>query len=235
MRIVISAPRKSGGAQLRCLLGMAYELKSPPTSAPAAGDAAVVSEWVAGLSEKSVSTCDLPYTALNEAASAARVHLIGVIRHPFDLFVSNFDVAQQRAARGHDDDGDDRAWNILTGEALDGEIAQSYAATDFAREIGALRDWAIDGDAIRYEDLLAAPDAVLHTLSRTHGPLTVEQIAHAVRLCPAENIVASRPGKGRRMPALPPGAWRERLPLPLLDTLRHQYGVDVAMLGYDAS
>lgn len=235
MRLVISAPRKSGGAHLRCLLSMAYDLKAPPVAAPAPGDAAAIAGWLAELPEHSVSTCDLPYTALRVSALDSRVHLIGVVRHPFDLFVSNFDVAQQRATRGRDDDESSYSWHALSGEVLDGDVAIAYAATGFAAEVEALRDWAAASVAIRYEDLLAEPEAALRSLSPTLGRLAAEQISHAVSLCPAENVVVSRPGRGRRMPALPPGAWRERLPDTLLTTLQECYGADVAALGYDAS
>jgi hypothetical protein len=163
------------------------------------------------------------------------VQIVGVIRHPFDLFLSNYDVAQQRAARGREDEEADHAWSILSGEALDGDVAQAYAASGFASELSAFRDWAEAGLAIRYEDLLADPEAVLRSLTVALGPLSAEPIRHAVSLCPAENVVASRPGRGRRMPALPPGAWRERLPRALLDTLRERYGADVTALGYDAA
>lgn len=233
MRVVISAPRKTGGAQLRCLLSMAYDLKAPPAPAPATDDLTAVSIWLAELPEMSVSTCDLTFSTLKAPASDADVHVVGVIRHPFDLFVSNFDVAQQRAARSREDDAADHGWSILAGEELEGDAAHAYAATGFASEVRALRNWASSGSAVRYEALLAGPSDVLKSLSLALGPLTAAQISHAVSLCPAENAVVSRPGRGRRMPPLPPGAWRERLPSTLLETMRANYGVDVAALGYD--
>ena len=235
MRLVVSTPRKSGGAHLRCLLAMAYDLKAPPAFAPATREVAAITRWIADLPEQSVSTCDLPYAALGAPAAVAGVQVIGVIRHPFDLFVSNYDVAQQRATRGREDNEADHPWSILSGEDLDGDIAQDYAASSFASDVAALRDWSAAGVSVRYEDLLADPEAVLHALSLTVGPRTDEQISRAISLCPAENVVASRPGRGRRMPSLPPGAWRERLPRTLLDTLRTRYGADVDALGYDAS
>lgn len=233
MRVVISAPRKTGGAQLRCLLSMAYDLKAPPVSAPASSDAGEIASWFAGLPAESVSTCDLPFATLANVATSSNVHLIGVIRHPFDLFVSNYDVAQQWAARGHEDHEGHHAWSALSGEDLGSETTLAYAATGFASDVGALREWADSSNAIRYEDLIEDPAAVLASLCFVLGPLTGEQIAHAAELCPAENVVASRPGRGRRMPSLPPGAWRERLPSTLVMTLRERYSEDVKALGYD--
>ena len=235
MRVVISAPRKSGGAHLRCLLSMAYDLKSPPVSAPESRVQPEVARWLAELPDRSVSTCDLPLSVLSGPAFESGVGLIGVIRHPFDLFVSNFDVAQQRAARGRSDGDNGPAWGILSGEELGSDVVRHYATRDFAGEIAALRDWSAHGGAVRFEDLLADPASALKSLSAILGPLTDEEISHAVGLCPAENVVASRPGQGRRMPALPPGAWRDRLPADLLAALHHSYGSEVTELGYDAS
>jgi hypothetical protein len=234
MRIVISAPRKSGGSHLRCLLSMAYDLKAPPVTAPEGADAAAIVAWIADLPEKSISTCDLSFSQLAGPSADSGVGLVGVIRHPYDLFVSNFDVAQQRAARGREDDEGDRPWSTLSGEALDGEATLRYAATGFVREVLALRDWANYGSAVRYEDLLTDPAGVLTSLTPALGALTEEQIRGAVGLCPAENAVVSRPGRGRRMPPLAPGAWRDRLPPTLLEALGAQYGADVTALGYDA-
>jgi hypothetical protein len=214
---------------------MAYDLKAPPLSAPERPQQADISVWIAELPEGSVSTCDLPLSTLSAPAHGSDVHLIGVIRHPFDLFVSNFDVAQQRAARGHKDAIDGPAWGVLAGTDLSGEIALRYADQAFADEVSALREWSASGGAVKFEDLLVDPAAVLTSLSPILGLLPDEAINHAVSLCPAENVVVSRPGQGRRMPALPPGAWRERLPADLMAFLRARYSGGVNELGYDAS
>lgn len=235
MRVVISAPRKTGGSQLRCLVSMAYDLKASPPPAPTTDDQDAVARWLALLPAESVSTCDLPFSALMLSASAADVRVIGVVRHPYDLFVSSFDVAQQRAARGRDDDHAEYGWSVLAGEELDSEATHAYATSSFASEVRVLRDWVSSGSAVRYEDLLADPAQVLESLARSLGPLSAGKISHAVGLCPAENVVVSRPGRGRRMPSLPPGAWRERLPSTTLETLRASYGDDVIALGYDGS
>lgn len=235
MRVVISAPRKSGGAQLRCLLGMAYDLKSPPVSAPQGRAASDIAGWFALLPDASVTTCDLPLSTLRDSADTAGVSLIGVVRHPFDLLVATFDVAQQRAARGRADDSASGPWRILAGQEIAGPVVQEYAETTFAQEIAVLREWSDSGHAVRYEALQTDPAAALRSISPRLGELSEAQITHAVGLCPAENVVSSRPGRGRRMPELPPGAWRERLPAQFQQTLRDRYAADVAALGYDAA
>jgi hypothetical protein len=214
---------------------MAYDLKEPPVSPPEHQGPAEIAAWLSELPERSVSTCDLRFSILFNPASATDVQLIGIIRHPFDLFVSNFDVAQHRSTRGRGSSEEGLAWSVLAGEELGGEVARLYAGGDFASEVHALRDWATYGAAVKYEDLLADPAAALKSLSVALGPLTDGRIGHAAGLCPAENVVVSRPGQGRRMPSLTPGAWRERLPASLLSFLRRDYGDQVAELGYDAS
>lgn len=235
MRVVISAPRKSGGAQLRCLVSMAYDLKAPPLSAPPTSDPAAIVAWLSALPDGSVTTCNFPRSLLGEPAIAAQIQLIGVVRHPFDLFVSNFDVAQQRAARGRDDETGDATWAVLSGEELGSEMVQHYATADFAAEVDALQDWSRNVPAVRYEDLLEDACSTLRSISHVLGPLSDEQMARVVGLCPADNVVASRPGRGRRMPSLSPGSWRERLPEAVLQTLRANYGAEVSALGYDAT
>jgi hypothetical protein len=235
MRVVISAPRKSAGAQLRCLLSMAYDLKAPPVSAPDHQDSAEIAGWLAALPARSASTCDVPRSMLIAPATAAGVRLVGVIRHPFDLFVSNYDVAQQRAIRGRESNHDVFTWSVLAGEELTSDIATAYAIGDFAGEIAALKAWSTSDLHVRFEDLLDDPAAVLGSLSGDLGALSDEEITHAVGLCPAENVVKSRPGLGRRMPSVPPGAWKDRLPAGLIDVLVKHYGADVAELGYQAS
>lgn len=214
---------------------MAYDLKAPPISAPERRDPVEIAAWLAELPEQSVSTCDLPRSMLLEPATAAGVLLVGVVRHPFDLFVSNYDVAQQRATRGRDADDQEIAWTVLAGEELAGDVATAYAAGAFSAEIAAIQDWSKSEVSVSFEDLLVEPGTVLNSLSAELGPLTHEEIAHAVGLCPAENVVVSRPGQGRRMPPTPPGAWRDRMPASLIAVLVQHYGAEVAELGYQSS
>ena len=73
----------------------------------------------------------------------------------------------------------------------------------------------------------------LEHLATALGNLDDDAIARAVAICPAENLVRSSPYRGRRMPPVPAGAWRERLTDEQLSVLRERYGDDVRRLGYE--
>lgn len=236
MRVLVSAPRKTGGAQLRCLIAAAYGLAALTTrDAPAEPDIRQLAEWLADLPRQSVANVGYPWTPwLTEAASQHGISLVAILRHPFDLFVSNYDVAQQRAARKKAKPEDDPTLASLAQMSLEDTAMLDYARDAFAAEMQWLQGWQRSGTAIvRFEHLEAEPTAALASLAEKLGPLDSATIAHAVDLCPTDNVIVSRPSRGRRMGNLSAGSWPERLPEPLLAVLRQRYSSDVELLGYE--
>lgn len=214
------------------MLGMAYHLRPVELGLPLQGTP--LATWLGSLSDGSVLSTDIPCSAeLENVATALGVQLVAILRHPFDLFVSMYDVAQQRAARERSD-GEDTPWGVMANQDIGNPAVQAYAAGAFQREIEWLSDWQTSGCAtVRFELLEADPAAALAAIADRISPLSPAEIAHAVALCPADNPVASRPGRGRRMPPLRSGAWRERLPDSVLAILRERYALHVERLGYD--
>lgn len=233
MRILISAPRKSGNAQLRCMLGMAYHLRPADLKTPP-GDTAELAAWLANLPGSSTLSTDIACTAvLKGAAESQDVQMVAIIRHPFDLFVSTYDVAQQRAARERAD-GEETPWAVMAHREISDPVVLSYAAEGFQHEVDWLSSWQESGcPLVKYERLEADPVAVLGEIASRLTRLSPAEVDHAISLCPAENAVASRPGRGRRMPPLHAGAWRERLPDNLRSILRERYALQTQRLGYD--
>ncbi|MFT4036885.1 MAG: hypothetical protein QM692_01795, partial [Thermomicrobiales bacterium] len=142
MRVIIAAPRKSGSAQLRCLLAMAYGLKAPVSDAPSQATPESVQTWLDESADNSVATCDFAAPLLADAARAAGVSVVAVIRHPYDLFLSNYEVAQQRASRNRDEPETAGAWAQLAGLDLTSTEVEEYARVSFGEELRWLRDWA---------------------------------------------------------------------------------------------
>lgn len=237
MRVLFSAPRKTGNAYLRCLLASAYGLQVVSLrDAPRSSDRCSLAAWLDALPEDSLAGSSLACSPeLRETAGERNITLIGVIRHPFDLFLSNFEVAQHKAARDKRNSEDVPLMQALAGMSLEDPAVREYARNRFAAEVSWLRDWH-DGAAmaIRYEQLLAAPREVMDTMSSSLGLSAEDGVVRAIDVCQAENLVISRPARGRRMPAVPPGAWRERLPAALQSALREQYSDDVLYLGYES-
>jgi hypothetical protein len=238
LRVLFGAARKSGNARLRCLLASAYELHViNPRDVPSGQDVAGFMSWLDALPPRSVAGTSAPCSPeLIVTAARNGITLIGVLRHPFDLFISNYDVAHQRAARERNTPEDAAFWSRLAGWALDGPEMLEYAQHGFGQEIAWLMSWHEGAAAtVRFEQLETDPSRALSDLGPVLGERSAIDIAHAIEICPSENVVVSRPARGRRMSALPSGSWRERLPQDLQDILRGRYAEAVEKLGYDVA
>lgn len=236
MRVLISAPRKTGSALLRCLLASAYGLNIlGRRDAPSSADDAQVSSWLADFPGQSIASVDYPWsTGLVDAATDRGIALVGILRHPFDLFVSNYDVAQQRAKRRKGESEDAALWPQLAGLELDDPAMLDYARDGFRSEIAWLHGWLTSGSGIvRFEELDASPAKAVESLEHQLGVVDSVTIERAVDMCPPESFIVSRPFRGRRMGNLSAGSWRDRLPDALQATLREHYAQDVESLGYE--
>jgi hypothetical protein len=236
MRVLISAPRKTGSALLRCLLASAYGLNIlGRRDAPSSTDTAAVSSWLADFPDQSIASVDYPWsTDLAKTTADRGITPVGILRHPFDLFVSNYDVAHQRARRKKVDDEDSKLWPQLAGLELDDPAMLAYARDGFDAEVQWLHGWRDSGAAVvRFEELDAFPAKAFSSLGHQLGALDSAAIDRAVEMCPPESFIVSRPFRGRRMGNLSAGSWRERLPEALKATLRERYAPDVERLGYE--
>jgi hypothetical protein len=236
MRVLIAAPRKTGNAQLRCLLAAAYGLEIVTSrDAPDDADFTQISAWLEELPERSVAHTSYRYTSeLQARFTQLGITLVAVLRHPFDLFVSIHEIAQRRSDKKGRQTESTTAWAPLRGTELGDPAVLAYLREGFSDEIAWLEEWHASGvPIVRFEVLEADPSRALAGLSEHLGPLGDDTVAHAVAICPAENLVRSSPVRGRRMPAVPAGAWRERLSDDHIAILRDRYGDNVARLGYE--
>jgi hypothetical protein len=238
MRVLIAAPRKTGNAQLRCLLASAYGLELVNSrDAPDDADFSRAASWLGELPDRSVAHTSYRHTVeLETLAAQLGVALVAVLRHPFDLFVSIHEIAQRRTDKKRRRTEAVAAWAPLGGTELDDPAVLAYLREGFSAEIAWLKAWHDSGvPIVRFEVLEADPSQVLTGLSAHLGPLGDDVVARAVAICPAENLVRSSSVRGRRMPAVSAGSWRERLSADHIAILRDRYGEDVERLGYELS
>ena len=238
MRVVIAAPRKTGNARLRCLLAAAYGLEPVGSrDAPDDSNFSRVASWLGGLPDRRVGHTSYRHTAeLETLATTLGITLVAVVRHPFDLFISIYEVAQRRSDKKGRQTDTAAAWAPLEGTELDNPMVLAYLREGFSEEIAWLIDWYRSGvPIVRFEVLEADPSRALMGLSDRLGSLDADVVARAVAICPAENLVRSSPVRGRRMPPVSTGAWRERLSDEHIAILRDRYGEDVKHLGYELS
>ena len=236
MRVLIAAPRKTGNAQLRCLLASAYGLELMSSrDAPDDADFSQVASWLEELPDRCVVHSSFRYSPeLQTLAAKIGITLVAVLRHPFDLFVSLHEIAQRRSDKKGRQAQALAAWAPLAGKELDDPAVLEYLREGFSAEIAWLKAWHDSGvPLLRFELLEADPSQALTSLSTHLGPLDDETVARAVAIWPAENLVRSSPVRGRRMPAVSSGAWRERLTAEHVAILRDHYGDDIERLGYE--
>jgi hypothetical protein len=236
MRVLIASPRKTGNAQLRCLLASAYGLELIGSrDAPDGSEVNAVESWLEDFPNRGVAHTSFHYSPeLATLLADHGVSAVAVLRHPFDLLVSIHEIAQRRSAKKGRLLQEADPWAPLAGRDLDDPAVMEYVIDGFSDEITWLKGWHDSGvPIVRFELLEIAPSRVLAQLATALGQLDDDQIAHAVEMCPAENLVRSSPVLGRRMPPVPSGTWRERLPQDQLSILRDRYGDDVRQLGYE--
>jgi Sulfotransferase domain len=236
MKVMIVSPPKSGANRLRCLLATLYGLRAVDArDAPIGGALADVSRWLETLPDDCVTHTDLPFDpALLASAADHGVTFIAIVRHPFDLFVSNREVRSRRDLRAnrrmHNRDPLDTT--LPTPQSSDSE----YPLGSFAADLQSQLDWAAGAAAtIRYEDILEQPDVALTLLAGVFGHLDEAKISRAVELCPAEQRIVSSGNRGVRMTELPPGSWQTRIDAATLEQLQSQFRQAVARLGYEPS
>lgn len=228
MRVLLAAPRKSGGAQLRCLLAAVYGLALvDPRGGPP-------SDELDEIPEGGIITTDRTFTPrLGVRARRRGVHVVAIVRHPCDLFLSTYLIAQQRSQRTGAAAAEAPTDSHLGGKPIDDPAVLAYLETGFADRIAWLLDWQRSGaEIVRFEDLVADPAATLRCLTGRISPVDALRIERALLICPAESPVRSRPEIGRRMRVVPPGSWREHLGPTHLNVFATKYKDPLETLGY---
>lgn len=236
MKIVIICPRKSGANRLRCLLATLYRLRAVDArDAPTGGLPADVAGWLATLPDDSITHTDLPFVpTLLASAAELGVTFITIVRHPFDLFISNREVRSRRDHRAYRRSRTRDTTETMNPAHQDSDL--EYPLDSFAADLQSLLDWSFGSAAtLRYEDVLDRPDVVLAELTRIFGSQNEAKITRAVELCPAEQRISSSGNRGVRMTELPPGSWQTLLDGATLDQLRGQFRQAIASLGYEPS
>lgn len=236
MRLLIASPRKTGNAQLRCLLASAYGLEPfGSRDAPDGSEITAVESWLGDFPDRGVAHTTFRHSPrLAEIAAVHDVQLVAVMRHPFDLLVSIHEIAQRRSDQKGRHSEREGPWAPLAGRELDDPTVLAYLSDGFSDEISWLKEWHDSGaPLVRFELLEADPAAAVTELARVLGDLDEDVIARAVAICPGESMVRSSPVRGRRMPPVPSGTWRGRLSDDHLAILRDRYGDDVRLLGYE--
>jgi hypothetical protein len=238
MRIVVSAPPKSGNHWIGCLLSTIYDLQWPtPGGHAATASPETLTAFVGEgrFPDGSMFHHHSRFTRrLCDVIDAIPAHNVTIVRDPYDVFVSMYFWEQERTSRGLGRD-QPRPRNAMFGKPLDHEDVLSFLADGFGPHIARANGWLHSGRAIpiRYEELHSDPIGALTRVTNAIEPTTLERIAAALESCRAERVRQQDEKMAWHVRSARVGDSRERLGDAHLALFRERHGELIRELGYD--
>jgi hypothetical protein len=238
MRIVVSAPPKSGNHWIGCLLSSIYGLHWPT---PGGHAATATPETLAEFARAGRFPDGTMFhhhsryrSSLCDVIDAIPAHHVTIIRDPYDVFVSMYFWEQERSARGLGRDRP-RPRNAMYGKPLDHEDVLSFLSDGFGQNIARANGWLHSGRAIpiRYEELHSDAVAALKRVTDQIAPVSVEAIAAAIETCRAERVRQQNEKMSWHVRAARVGDSRDKLSEVHLAIFREQHGDLIRTLGYE--
>lgn len=168
---------------------------------------------------------------------ARGVHLVTIVRDPYDSFLSYYRWVQTRKNEKGTvgaEHGDERPRESMFGKPIDHPDVLAFLEDGFGTNLKRANQWLHSGHAavIRYEDLHANPEAALIALTNLIEPVTSDRIAAALANCTISNMLSSRPGMAHTLGTGQVGSSRADLMPIHLEILRDRWGDQIASLGY---
>lgn len=238
VRIVVSAPPKSGNHWIGCLLSSIYALQWPTPG----GHAATASpESLAAFADAGNFPDGSMFHhhtrfghRLCDVIDAIPAHHVTILRDPYDVFVSMYYWEQERSARGLGRD-QPRPRNAMYGKPLDDEDVLRFLADSFGQHIVRANGWLHGGRAIlvRYEELHADPTGALLRVTNQLAPVTVKQIVFAIESCRADRVRQQDEKMAWHVRSAIVGDSRAKLSDAHLAIFRERHGDLIRSLGYD--
>lgn len=234
MRIFIGGQPKTGNVWARKLFSHLYKLEDLNEGF---GD---VPEGVPGFlrfvqeghfSDNTVLHSHLfPKPELLEAFQDLGVHLISIVRNPYDTFVSFYFYVNRLPQRFSD-----KPAGVLIGKDIDHPDVLEFIRTRYRVHLNLAARWIECGKAviIRYEDLHARPVETIRTAANGVRPLDDDAIVLAVDECKAENLRARGGWMKGHVRSATVGNWQEHLGSVHIETFRRSSSHLIRRLGYE--
>lgn len=237
MRIVVSAPPKSGNHWIGCLLSTIYELQWPtPGGHAATASPATLAAFaeLGGFPDGSMFHHHTRFQhRLCDVIDAIPAHIVTIVRDPYDVFVSMYFWEQERSSRGLGRSRP-RPRHALYGKPLDHQDVLEFLADRFGQQIAKANDWLHGGRAgpIRYEELHTDPIGALKRLTDQIQPVTIDSITSAIEACRADRVRQQGEKMAWHVRTAKVGDSQGRLSESHLSIFRERHGDLVRSLGY---
>ena len=238
MRIVVSAPPKTGNHWIGCLLSTMYELTWPVEGAHAAVSSPdTLAEFVAAgkFPDDAMFHHHSKFTArLCNVIDAIPAHNVTLCRNPYDVFVSMYYWEQERSTRGLGRD-QARPRHAMFGKPIDHQDVLEFLANSFGAHINRAIGWQVSGRAIpiRYEELHEDPVTALKRVTAAIEPVSDDAIRRALDICRADRVRQQDAKMAWHVRSAKVGDSRDRLSEAHLAIFREQHGDLIRQLGYD--
>jgi SAM-dependent methyltransferase len=229
-RIAILSTPRSGNMWLRRLLGAVYDLDDLSADTPAAVP------W-----DDLPDACALqlhwpPTGPLIEQLERSEFSTVALARHPLDVLVSVLQFAQNEPRTARWLNGDGGTELPLLGSEPCSEAFRAYASGPRAGALLAVSaDWwrtpTLDAP-VRFEELVASPDAVLGRVTERLGGSVASSVTRATELVTFENL-QTETGNGHFWRGRP-GQWRSLVTADDAAAVERAHPFAFAELGYAA-
>jgi hypothetical protein len=238
MRIVVSAPPKSGNHWIGCLLSTIYGLQWPTPGGHAATASPESLAAFAASGQFPDGSMFHHHTRFHhrlcDVIDAIPAHHVTIVRDPYDVFVSMYYWEQERSSRGLGRD-QPRPRNAMYGKPLDHDDVLAFLADGFGHHIKRANGWLHSGRAIpvRYEELHSDPVGSLQRVTSQIEPVAVETIEAAIESCRAERVRQQDAKMAWHVRAAKVGDSREKLGAAHLAVFREHHAELIRSLGYE--
>jgi hypothetical protein len=238
MRIVVSAPPKTGNHWIGCLLSTIYDLQWPTPgghAATASPDTLAAFVAAGGFPDGSMFHHHSRFhRRLCDVIDAIPAHHVTLLRDPYDAFVSMYYWEQERSSRGLGRD-QPRPRHAMYGKPLDHPDVLAFLAEGFGQHIVRANGWLHSGRAIpvRYEDLHRDPVATLRQLTDQIESVPDERIHAAIETCRADRVRQQDEKMAWHVRAAKVGDSRDKLGPAHLAIFRERHGDLIRSLGYE--
>ena len=238
MRIVVSAPPKTGNHWIGCLLSTMYELTWPVEGAHAAVSSPdTLAEFVAAgkFPDDAMFHHHSKFTArLCNVIDAIPAHNVTLCRNPYDVFVSMYYWEQERSTRGLGRD-QARPRHAMFGKPIDHPDVLEFLANSFGAHRNRATEWQVSRrpSPIRYDELHEDPVTALKRVTAAIEPVSDDAIRRALDICRADRVRQQDAKMAWHVRSAKVGDSRDRLSEAHLVIFREQHGDLIRQLGYD--
>lgn len=168
---------------------------------------------------------------------ARGVHLVTIVRDPYDSFLSYYRWVQTRKnEKGTvgEEHGEERPRESMFGKPIDHPDVLEFLNDGFGTNLKRANQWLHSGHAaiIRYEDLHADPHAAMIALTNQIEVVSPDRVTEALAGCTLSNMLTARPGMAHTLGTGQVGSSRADLMPIHFEIMRERWGDQIESLGY---